>query len=138
MALDVRKVCSGNFAEVWINGDLVGECKKVDAKIEISREEVKLPGSLITAHKITAIKGTGSLNLLKVSSRMIKLAGDSLKTGKDLRFEIIVNVKDPDSEVDEKVLLTNVAFSDLTLGSFEVGTVLETEVPFVFEDYKTL
>lgn len=78
MAVETKRICNGTFGELWLDGDYVGECYKAQAKVEFTKEEIKQCGTFFTDNKVVGCKGTGSLTMHKVNSRMaIKVVRDS-------------------------------------------------------------
>jgi hypothetical protein len=133
-----KRIMSGTWGEVWLDGDYVSECHGLQAKVTFNKEDVNLCGKMATDKKIKSITCTGSLKLHKVNSRMALAIGEYIKNGKDLRFTIISKLKDPDAYGAERVLLNNVSFDDLTLADWEVATSGKIEAPFTFTDYDFL
>lgn len=134
--MDARRVISGTWGQVWLDGDLVAECYKCQAKSAYQKEDVKLCGQMEVDKKITGIASTGSLGLYKVNSRMAQKIGAMVSQGKDPRFVVISNLSDPDSYGAERIALQNVSFDDLTLADWEAGVSGKVEAPFTFTGYK--
>lgn len=134
--MDAKRILNGTWGEVWLEDDKVSECKGLQAKIEIQKEDVSLCGQIAQDTKITGWKGKGSLKLYKTSSRLaIKIKDDVLKNGKDLRFKVISKLADPDAYGSERIVIKNVSFDDLTLADWEVAKNGEVEAPFTFTDF---
>lgn len=133
-----KRVISGTWGEVWMDGDYVSECYGCKLAAKTNKEKIQLAGKMATDNKVTSIELTGSLKLYKCNSRMARLMGDKLKQGKDVRFTIISKLDDPDGYGAERVAVTGVSFDDLTLADWEVGKTGSTENPFTYTDYKFL
>ena len=73
-----------------------------------------------------------------MTSRLIELEGEALKTGKDLRHTIISNLDDPDNPNNQRIALMGVSFDDLTLADWEAAKLGQIESPFTFNDYQML
>lgn len=139
MKLDsAKKVMSGTWSEIWLDGEQVGEAYGFQAKISANKEKIELCGQMWTDHKVMSIEGTGSLRMHKVNSRMTLLLGEALAKGQDPRFTIVEKQADPDADGVERIALTGVSFDDLTLADWEAGQVGKVECPFTFSGYKTL
>lgn len=136
--LEAKRIINGTFGEAWLDDAKVSETSGLEANIEINKEEVSLPRQLATDTKMTGWKGSGTITLHKVSSRMAKAMQTMLKEGKDLRFTIISKLADPDSYGAERVAIKNVSFDSLTLANWEVNTLGSVEHPFTFTDYQFL
>ena len=136
--VETKRIMNGTFGECWLDGDYVGECKKAQAKIELNKESVKQCGTWAEDNKITGYKGTGSLTLFKVSSRMALKIADMIKNKQDVRFTVISKLADPDAFGAERCAVYGVSFDDLTLFDWEAQKPLETEAPFTFTGYEYL
>ena len=97
MAVETKRICNGTFGEIWLDGDYVGEVKKAQAKVEYNKEEIKQCGMFFTDSKVVGCKGTGSLTLFKVSSRMGQKLASMVKNKQDARFTVISKLADPDA-----------------------------------------
>lgn len=138
MAVETKRICNGTFGELWLDGEFVGECYKAQAKIEFQKEEIKQCGNFFVDNKVIGYKGTGSLTMYKVNSRMAQKVASLVKDKKEVRFTIISKLADPDAYGAERVSITGVMFDDLTLFDWEAGKPLETEAPFTFTEYEYL
>ena len=133
-----KRVVSGTWGEVWLDGDKVSECYGLQAKVSFNKEDIALCGQMASDKKVTSIECTGSLRMHKVTSRMALAIGENIRNGKDVRFTIVSKLKDPDAYGAERVVLRNVSFDDLTLADWEAKSVGKVECPFTFTDYEFL
>ena len=133
-----KRVVSGTWGEVWLDGDKVSECYGLQAKASFNKEDIALCGQMASDKKVTSIDCTGSLRLHKVTSRMAQAIGENIRNGRDVRFTIVSKLKDPDAYGAERVVLSNVSFDDLTLADWEAKSVGKVECPFTFTDYEFL
>ena len=133
-----KRVISGTWGEVWLDGDKVSECYGLQAKVSFNKEDIALCGQMASDKKVTSIDCTGSLRLHKVTSRMAQAIGENIRNGRDVRFTIVSKLKDPDAYGAERVVLSNVSFDDLTLADWEAKSVGKVECPFTFTDYEFL
>lgn len=139
MKLDsAKRVMSGTFSEIWLDGEAVGEAYGFQAKVTINKEKVPMCGQIWTDHKVTSVEGTGTLRMHKVNSRMAQLLGEAMANGKDPRFTIVEKQNDPDAYGVERIALLNVSFDDLTLADWEAGQLGKVEAPFTFCGYQAL
>lgn len=136
--MNAKNVINGKFGEIWLDSDKLAECYKLQAKIDLKKEDVPICGKMGTAKKVMGWEGKGSMTLLKVNSRMAVKLADMIKNAKDVRFTVISKVADPDAYGSERVALKNVSFDDLTLADWEDAKLGEVEAPFTFEDYEFL
>ena len=133
-----KRVMSGTWGELWLEGEYVAECYKFQAKYTYNKEDVNICGQMMTDTKVMSIKGAGTMGLHKVSSRMAKVIGDKIRDGKDVRFTIISKLADPDSFGAERVSLSNVSFDDFTVADWEAGVAGKIETTFTFTESKFL
>lgn len=133
-----KRVVSGTWGEVWLDGDKVSECYGLQAKASFNKEDIALCGQMASDKKVTSIDCTGSLRLHKVTSRMAQAIGENIRNGRDVRFTIVSKLKDPDAYGAERVVLRNVSFDDLTLADWGAKSVGKVECPFTFTDYEFL
>ena len=138
MAVEAKRICNGTFGEAWVDDELFGECYKAQAKVELSKEEIKQCGTWFTDNKVVGCKGTGSLTLYKVNTRLANKISEAINNKKDVRFTVISKLADPDAYGSERVALYGVSFDDLTLFDWEAQKPAESEHPFTFTSYKYL
>ena len=133
-----KRVISGTWGEVWLDGDKVSEGYGLQAKVSFNKEDIALCGQMASDKKVTSIECTGSLRMHKVTSRMALAIGENIRKGKDVRFTIVSKLKDPDAYGAVRVALYNVSFDELTLADWEAKSVGKVECPFTFTDYEFL
>ena len=138
MAVDTKRIMNGTFSELWLDGEYVGEAYKAQAKVEFTKEEIKQCGKFFVDNKVVGAKGTGSITLFKVSSRMAKKMAQMVRDKKDVRCTLISKLDDPDAYGAERIALYGVQFDDITLFDWEAQKPLETETPYIFTDYEYL
>lgn len=138
MPINTERIINGTFGELWLDGDKVAEAYGLDARVEISKEDVDVCGSLGTNTKMMGYKGTGSVKLHKVNSRMAIKISDKLKQGINPRFQILSALKDPAAYGAERVLVKDAAFDDMTLANWEAKQKGTVEAPFTFTDWEYL
>lgn len=132
-----KRVLSGTFGEVWVDGEKISECTACQLKVSKNKETINLCGQFMSDTKATSGSGTGSLTLYKVDSGFSQKMSD-LQSGIDRRFTIISKLKDPDSWGAERVAVYNVSFDDLTLADWQAATVGKVTTPFTYSRYEFL
>lgn len=135
MAFDAKRVINGTYGEIWLDGELLGECFALQAKVTITKADVIMCGKASKSQKMVGWEGKGTLKLNKVNSRMINKLGNNIKLGKQTTCTIISKLADPDSFGTERVVLKGVSFDDLTLVDWEAKKNAQNDCPFTFEDY---
>jgi len=129
-----KRVISGTWGELWLNGEYVAECYGLQAKLSFTKEDVPICGQMMTDTKTVSVKGTGSVKLHKVNSRMAIVVGEYIVNGKDIRFVLVSKLDDPDAYGAERVSLSNVSFDDMTIADWEAAKKGTVECPFTFAD----
>ena len=133
-----KRVMSGTWGKLWLDGELVSECYGLQAKVSFNKEDVAICGQMEVDTKVMSTKGTGSVKLHKVSSRMARVIGGKIRDGNDVRFTIVSKLADPDAWGTERVSLSNVSFDDFTVADWEASTKGTVEAPFTFTKYDFL
>ena len=136
--MDAKRVISGTWGEVWLNGEKVSECYGLQLKLSFNKEDIARCGTMMSDKKITSIDATGSLRMHKTSSRLALLIGDNIRNGVDSRFTVVSKLADPDSFGAERIAVKSVSFDDLTLADWEAKVAGKVEAPFTFSDYNFL
>lgn len=133
-----KEVLNGLFGEVWIDGDYVQEITSFEATISTKTETVTQSGKLFDGTKIVGLEAKGTLKANKISSRFIKLLADSMATGQQKEFTIISKLADPDSKGTERIKLSGVTFSELTLANWEHKKLAEESLSFNFTGFDVI
>jgi len=139
-ALDSFRTVNGSYGSVYENGEWLTNYYKMTAQVEIQKQELKLSGDRWIRHKVTGLKGTGTVTGLKVTSRMTALNKDVTldNRAKTTRTELISKLDDPEAFGFERIRLKNVIFDRLQLVEWEAGTVCPEEIAFTFEEWEPL
>ncbi|WP_234123449.1 phage tail tube protein [Clostridium hydrogenum] len=136
MAYDSQKTISGTEGEVWIDGDYISEVTALQAKVTLTKEEVKMCKVRGKKYKVTGYEGKGTLKMNKVNSRMLIKLGEAIKEGHTVVCTIISKLDDPDSEGTERIAIKDATFDELTLTDWEAKKMAVESIPFTFSDYE--
>ncbi len=122
-----NQVLRGTYGEVWIDGDKVFELSKIEANIEMNREDVQFGVSVDSS--MTGLKGDFTVGIKKVHDRWNKYLKD-MKNGIDVRVEIIAKLHDPNARDGQisRYSLGNCWFNKIPLFNYEKGKLIEEEV----------
>jgi len=129
--ISAKRVMSGTWGQVWVGGDLWAEVSAFQAKYTYGKEDVQMAGQMEVDAKVVNVKGTGSMTIKKVYSRLAG-HGDKVLQGIDERSTLIGKLDDPDAFGAERVALHNVSFDEEPLMDWAVGKTTEITVPFTF------
>ncbi|MFS1513918.1 phage tail tube protein [Chengkuizengella sp. SCS-71B] len=139
MALDATKVMNGTFGEVWHDGEWLTNIKSAEATVEINKEEIMRAGTRWVAHKVTGLTGSGTISGYRVTTELIEkismIADD--KNGVFIT-ELILALKDPEAFGAYRVRLKGVQFDNIPLINYELGSIVEEELPFTFTGYELI
>lgn len=118
---------TGSWGEVWIDGELIMELKKVEVKVSANREDVQFGFDVDS--KITSLKGEITIGVTKVYSRWLPIF-EKWKNGEDPRMQVITKLADPGAvdKQQERYSIDNVWFNELPLVNYEKGGIIEDEV----------
>lgn len=137
--LDATTIASGNFGTVMHDGEFLTSVQKVEAKVEIEKQEIKVAGTRKIKHKTTTTKGTGSIGMYKVTSKFaIAISRIMDDSASPFVTELIIKLDDPESDGADMIRLKGVQFDNIPLANFEVGSTVEEELNFTFDDFEYL
>ncbi len=135
MAFDYTKVINGNYGQIWLDGDLLGEALSLTATVTNVKADVKVLGDLWKHSKVVGYEGKGTMKLNKISDRMLLKLQNSYSTGIQTSCTIYATLSDPSSYGASRIALLDVTFDELTLINFEVSKNIEEDVPFTFAGF---
>jgi len=120
------RTLTGTYAEIWVDGELIAEAKKIELKVTANREDVQL--GLDVDSKLTGLAGEWTLTLNKVYSRFEDVR-QAYSKGTDKRLQIIAKLQDPDAvgHQIERYSVGNCWVNDLPVVSYERGALVEME-----------
>lgn len=138
MALDATKIMNGTFGQVFnADGTWLTNVKSFEASVDIQKEEIKRAGTRWTSHKVTGLKGSGSMSGYKVTTELAEAIGSvASDSGVPYVTELIGKVQDPENGGTLRVRLKSVMFDKIDIVKFEVGSIIEEDTPFTFEGYE--
>lgn len=137
--LDAGRVISGNFGQVFHEGEWLTNITRCEANVEIGFEEVRRSGTRWLGHKPTTLNGSGTISGYLVTSEFLELISQ-ITDDRSPAFstELIVKLDDPNSFGAYRVRLKGVTFNAIPLVNFEVGSLVEQELPFFFTGHQFL
>ena len=131
-----NEIIRGNFCSVWLNNEKLAEAKKMEAKSSHNLEELDINGQLNKEYRYMGWAGSGTLEIHKINSRIVRLYAKGIKSGSLPEIKMDVVLADPDVSGAQRCVLYGVIFDELDLGSWENGAVLGESVPFRFADFE--
>lgn len=128
--LKANNVIAGTFGRVLLNDIWMTNFTGLEAKEENDWTEVKLVGSRRSKHKLTSIKGSGTITGFKISSDLQSY----LLANPDQEFKIISYLGDPEALGTEEVIFNSVKFSTNELANWKAGELVQESWPFVYDE----
>lgn len=131
MTKTARQVLSGNSGRVWIDGEEVAIVASISATITNNYEDVQVGTDV--DRRLVSQTGEGTITFKQVTSITSDIA-NKYKGGKDPRFVVEANLKDAAAinGQQEGYTINNVSFDSVPLINWEVGSLIEKELPFRF------
>ncbi len=129
------------FAKVNGNNEEMFYLKRLEAKAEKIKTQVKPLGTVAVAHKTAGYEITGSATMYYMTSMFRKLLAEYKATGVDLFFDVLVENEDPASRAGKQtVLLKGVNLDSVVLAKLdgEGDDPLDEEIAFTAEDFEIL
>jgi len=132
---EANEVINGLYGFVYDeNGQELQSTQEFEAGVKFDKSDIKQAGKFLTSHKVTGGTGTGSINMLKVDSRLVvKIAASP--TGK---YSYIGKLSDPTARGDEAIMFTGVSFDSAPLIGWKLGDLAEVDVDFTFDGFRYL
>ncbi|MCP1311114.1 phage tail tube protein [Paenibacillus tyrfis] len=137
--LHARDTISGQegraYATINGNAEEMFYVKKLEAKVEKEKAEIKALGRRGTQSKAKGWKGTGSMTIYYITTLFRDLMNEYMVSGKDTYFDITVTNEDPSSSVGmQTVIIKNVNLDSVIMASLDTGSdTLEEEISFTFD-----
>ena len=133
--ISAKRVISGSKGKLYLDGEYVAGVISLSAKVTANKEDVYLDNTTMIDQKVISLKGTGSVELEKISSFMQKQIGEAMREGRDVRFTIRSELNDPDAYGAERVEIRNVSFDEVDLINWTKGKKTTGTYPFTFSDW---
>ena len=120
---------------MYLDGEYVAMVTSLSAKVAWNKETVYVDGTIMEDQKTISGKGTGSVEMEKVSSFMQQKIGEAVRSGRDVRFTILSDLNDEDAYGAERVEIRNVSFDEVDLVNWSKGKKVTVTYPFTFSDW---
>lgn len=115
---DFNVLAGANATLEW-DGEVLYECRSVDARVTLNRTDVQM--GIDVGSKLVGASGSITLQIFHIYSRIAQKVMDALRKGHDVRFTIRSRIEDPDAVGGqvESVVLTNVWLNEFPLTNWE-------------------
>ncbi|OPA76622.1 phage portal protein [Paenibacillus selenitireducens] len=109
--------------------------KKLEAKLEKEKTDIKTLGRRGTQHKATGWSGSGSMTIYYVTSLFRQMMLDYINKGIDTYFDIQIVNEDPTSSIGKQtIILNDVNLNGVVIAMLDTGSdALEEDIDFTFE-----
>lgn len=135
MSFGANEVINGLYGFVYDeDGRELDSTQEFEASVGFKKEAIKQAGKFMESHKVMGGSGSGSVNFLKVNSRLQKKVAENPTA----KFNYVGKLKDPTARGEEAVLLIGVSFDGVDLIKWQLGELVDVELDFTFDDYKYL
>lgn len=136
--IDPTRVISGNYGYVYDEtGRWLANVTSFNAAYDYAKEDVPRAGTRRVGKKTMTIEGTGSMMFHKVSSYFIdKVLSATANESAPFLTELNVKLEDPENGGTERWRIKGVQFDNAPLINFEVGSLMEEEYNFTFDDHE--
>lgn len=138
MAMSASQLLNGTYGTLSYDGVQVAECLSCKAKVAFDKEDVDIPGQLMTDTHVKGASGSGSLEIYKISSQFVEAYATAALNGEDPRGTLVSSVTNKSTGESERIQLTGVSFDDVTLADWSQKTIMKKTLPFTFTGYDVL
>lgn len=130
---DVNDHINGLYGKVYDeNGQEIQGVQEFESEVEFEKEDIVQAGVFMKGHKVMGGSGKGSMNILKLDSRLQK----KILENPTAKFNFMGKLADPTSRGEEAVLLIGVSFDGAPLMKYKVGELVEVDLDFTFDNYR--
>ncbi len=116
------------------NGQELQSAQEFEAGIKFDKTDVKQAGQFLTKSKVMGGKGTGSVKMLKVDSRLVS----KIAASPTAKYSYIGKLADPTARGEEAIMFTGVSFDAAPLIGWKLGDIAEISVDFTFDNFRYL
>ena len=138
--LDSRKVINGSLCKVYHDGEWLTNATGLEIVAEINYEDVPRAGTRKLGKKATTIDMTGTLTGLKVNHNLVRAISQIMDDGQGAFItELLAQIDDPEAtDARGFIRVKGVQFNTIPILNYEHGSIVEEELPFVYDDFEFL
>lgn len=126
-----NEVVNGLYGFVYDEtGKEIQGTQEFSADVEFEKGEVKQAGKFMVGNKVLGGKGTGSMKLLKIDTRLQK----KVMANPTAKYNYMGKLADPTARGEEGVLLKGLSFDAIPLTGWVLGELGELDLDFTFDD----
>ncbi|MCT4779824.1 MULTISPECIES: phage tail tube protein [Exiguobacterium] len=139
MAVTGKDVMLGTGMMVsWSSGNKLTYIDRIQVKMSVGKAEIKLPRQIVTKHKTTDVKYSGTIGGFEYTLALQKAMKTATEFRGQDRIDIYCELEDGESGERFKWRIVNVQFTEGDLVNWQVGEVVKKEMQFVCDDAKII
>ena len=140
MALDSKKTLNGSFGKLYHEGAHLTHVFGLELTIDVNYEDIRRSGTRWIGHKATTISASGTMSGYKVTNEFADAIGQIMDDKKGAFVtELLAQLDDPENpEMSGFYRIKGVQFNRIPTINFEHGSIVEEELPFVFDGLERL
>lgn len=139
MAVTGKDVMLGTGTMVsWSSGSKLTYIDRIQVKMSIGKAEIKLPRQIVTKHKTTDVKFSGTIGGFEYTLAMQKAMLSAKEFRGQDRIDIYAELEDGESGERFKWRIVNFQFTEGDMLNWQVGEVVKKEFQFVCDDAKII
>lgn len=132
MAFDGSKTMSGTgLALYYSTGTRLTYIDRIQVKITIDKEEIKVPRKKVIQYKDKSIKIEGTFGGFEYTSTLQKILLTALGDKGQDRMDFLIELEDYESGERFAYQLIDCQFSSGDIANWQVGEIVKKEYPFV-------
>lgn len=137
MAFDGSKTMSGTgLALYYSTGTRLTYIDRIQVKITIDKEEIKVPRKKVIQYKDKSIKIEGTFGGFEYTSTLQKILLTALGDKGQDRMDFLIELEDYESGERFAYQLIDCQFSSGDIANWQVGEIVKKEYPFVATSIK--
>ena len=130
-----KRVMNGSKGKLYLDGEYVAGVVSSSAKVAWTKETVYLDGTIMEDQKTISGKGTGSLEMEKISSFMLTKVGERCAAAGTSGLPCAVNSTTRTHTVRNGWKLRTSSFDEVDIANWSKGKKVTGTYPFTFSDW---
>ena len=136
--MNATQLFNGTHSTLTASGTKIGEAKSFQAKVTYTKKDIAVAGKLMVDSFVESAKGTGSMELYRISSRFIKEYAEATLNGEVIPVTLVSAIENKVTKKQERIQLTGVSFDEVSLADWSLQTEGTMTIPFTFTDFNLL
>lgn len=128
--MEKNNVLNGSDGRLYMDNEKMANIKSFELKESANFESFYINGNYVEQHRRMGSSLSGTMVFHGIDSRILKKYMDTTKSGFQEGLTLVGSQCNPGTSQTQRVKVTDVQFTEVTLLKFENNTMLEEEVPF--------